>query len=304
MFHTLEVQGYTLGTARYRLAPIIAVSVVGICVAAIYSGRLLYLGPLLFALYAIQVSLTRSFLAGLAALYVSMHIYALAGRERRKLIGLVLFDGVLVAILIYLYSRGYFDNWVARFIRNETAGGDATLLTRLAEYQGQWSYLSANWSNALFGGGLGSSYVRDLGVMRLAILSHHVRLSEAETFEFGHSLWVYSAYYGGILGGWMLPFIFVATFVQSARNAFRSHRNGDTRRYLLDLQCNAVVVQAVVTGVFAHPFGWRLFCVHFGFLTALTFIYPKAREAAQGVAQSKRKRRRGRRQASPAEAII
>ena len=120
--------------------------------AAIFTGRLLYVPPLLFALFAIQASSTRSFLGGIGALYAAMHIYALAGRERRKLIGMAVFDGVLVAMLLYLYSRGYFDNWVARFVQNETAGGDATLLTRLAEnYPGMQPQLDRGVSVSIDG---------------------------------------------------------------------------------------------------------------------------------------------------------
>jgi hypothetical protein len=96
----------------------------------------------------------------------------------------------------------------------------------------------------------------------------------------------------------MLPFIFVATFVKSARNAFRSHRNGDRRRYMTDLQVNAVVTQVMVTGIFAHPFGERLFCIQFGLLVALAFIYPLAEEG--GARETPRRRRRRRMRRPPA----
>lgn len=299
-FHALNVQDLHVAEARHRLAPLVIMCILGIGAASVYAGKLLYLFPLLFALYFIQLSSTRSFLVGVAGVYAMMHLYALAGREKRKLIGMAVFDGILVAALLYLWSRGVFDNWVERFVLNRTGGGDATLLTRLAEFQSQWNYLSANWRNAIFGAGLGSEYGRDLGVMRLAILSRHVDLDEVLTFEFGHSLWVYSAFYGGLLGGWILPLIFVSTFFRSASNAFRSHRNGNRRRYLIDLQCNAIVVQAMLVGFFAHPFSLRLFAILFGLVFAITFIYPRDEETN---AAARRRRARGRRMSRAAGAV-
>ena len=123
---------------------------------------------------------------------------------------------VLVIILVFIPSwyigekirPGMSQAWIDRILFQQLGSfltADITLLTRLAEWSGQWKSLASNVISLLFGRGLGSEYFWDpLYFRQLSSAMRFHEFYDKSGWYSGHSMWVYSIYSGGLLFGWII----------------------------------------------------------------------------------------------------
>jgi hypothetical protein len=135
---------------------------------------------------------------------------------------LFLISGLIIATSI---RPDLAEIWALRLFHLKlTSGEDITLLTRMAEYSGQWHAVTSNLISLLFGKGVGSTFIWDQAYNTL--LANYVpkiqHYGEISDWYSGHSLWMYSIYSGGILFGWIVPFTFICGLSYSYILASRS----------------------------------------------------------------------------------
>ncbi len=275
VFEILEMEAHYV---RYRISPGYIIGLIAIGFGVFWGANPIYVLPLLGAIILIQISATRTQLAMMVVAFLMLNIAALVSRRRQAILAFLCVDIAAMPLVFFLYSRGAFENWIQRFASSETGVGQATWLSRLAEYLSQWEILTSSWSNVVFGAGLGATFFRDLTVMRYAVLSGHFGVDDFADQSLGHSLYFYSVFSGGALVGWIIPLLVLSGVVYSMRNLLRSARQRLRKRMILDAQCHAYLVMIAAAGLLSHPFSNRLLCLHAGAILAITFIYPRIQD--------------------------
>lgn len=232
-FYAVFVAGIDMEDMRYQILSPAIPFLIGYGVWLIFERRRLRLIPLLGFTASIAVvilSITRTYLLSVAALALGFFVLSvrdnLVRNVNRFLILIILFLAGIPALIAVIYLRPDFaEIWRLRLFHLQTAtGGDITLLTRLAEYSGQWYELTSNFISLLFGRGVGSTYVWSdaYNTLLAAYVPEMQQYGEVSSWYGGHSLWMYSIYTGGVLFGWMVPLVFIWTLKISYAAAIRS----------------------------------------------------------------------------------
>jgi len=175
----------------------------------------------------VLLSVTRAYLLSVLMVMASAVVLALKGglataALRRILKPAALFF-VAIAFLLIMGSVAGIDaasRWTDRLTSQRTDDGiDITLITRLAEYKGQYDSLMASPTTMLVGKGFGSSYEWDEGYLT-DFLEFIVEEEESTTTKGSHSTWLFPFYTHGLIIGTA----FVVALLMSLGSAFRRCR--------------------------------------------------------------------------------
>jgi hypothetical protein len=262
------IQRIPLSEVRYQISPVSSVLLLGFSMYLASKIRLKWLGFFLLCASVIFLSATRTY--ALAAMAALAWLGVLSVRHRDRALLLKINLTAAAVIIAPFLNVGLPAIWADRISAHSTIA-DPTWLTRLAEYTTQWRLLTESAFSTFFGRGLGALHYYDPGVVRDIISLGIIRENTGYgAFEFGHSLWVYSAFSQGVLGGWIMPLLFVVPFLASLANSWT--RKGEKKDRLIAVQISVGFVGLFAVTFFSHPFGDRFFCVVFGAVATLSLV--------------------------------
>jgi hypothetical protein len=192
------VFAYVIGNIVSR-RPINAFGLFGLCLAIIASLLSITRSLILMVLFLI---LGYSWLAFKTPLHINI-------KKHLSLVLIILLTCIPAFYIAEELRPGFLESWADRTLAYRYTGGslisDLTLVTRVAEWSGQWQSLSGSLLSLCFGEGIGSEYYWDLqylfGFERFLGFKN---LQNRTGWYSGHSMWVYSVYSGGLLFGWVI----------------------------------------------------------------------------------------------------
>lgn len=247
------------------------------------------------ALLALMIlSQTRGFLLAVIVAGILHCVILMQIKQYRRVIAIV---SIAVAALITVASfqnSEIVSRWVSRAEAGRGYSLDPTTLTRLAEYRGQMRQIEASTAKLMLGAGVGARFTWDHSVTTEIVVTHVISKDDGEdVFDFGHSLYVYSVFSMGLLGGWILPVIFVGGAVRSFRFAIsRQAIPREIRQVYHQLALGLVTL--LILGLTSHTIGaWQGNMVAAVF-SAMAYLNPQTYMALQQrrvdrVAQSARR---------------
>jgi hypothetical protein len=218
--YAVMLEGLSIDSMRWQiLGPAIPFAF-GYGAAGLYLGRrrALSVVALSVACVCALLSITRSYL--ITAAFVIIGLLIVDSRRRssvraarsalRLLAFLVPLAGGIVAITSAVRPN-FVSAWMSRlFHHSSSAGTDITLLTRVAEVQGQLTALLRDAHTLLIGNGVGADYIWDRGILRTLASSPE----EQSGWFAGHFTWAYSFFASGIVVGWLVPLVLIATLIR------------------------------------------------------------------------------------------
>jgi hypothetical protein len=172
-----------------------------------------------------------------------------------------------IAAITSVVRPNFVGAWVARLFHHSSgSGADITLLTRLAEVQGQLIALFQNAITLLMGNGIGADYIWDRGILRTLTM-----LPEEQSGWFaGHFTWVYSFFASGIVVGWLVPLVLITTLIRGFSSASRPRRGRISDEAALAF---AIYLAYVGQSFTAHVMYERYGAMVLGIVTGAILIY-------------------------------
>lgn len=292
VFNSLVLQGLSLSTVRYRLIAGSGVVLLGFLIPYVtLRGRGLMAAGLAGVLgMLVLFTETRGYLLALGA---AMIVYAvlLFRQGRLDRIGFLILASIVGTFLILANAgSGAIAALSSRINAGERYSGDPTTMTRFAEYSDQMRQFSSSALNVLFGMGPGHRFQWDYAIYHELIVTGVIPTSQIteRNFDFGHSLFVYSIFAQGLLGGWIIIAMLVGAGINAAAAINRATDLPTIRRY------EGVVLSMVIVLVFgltSYPIADRhsgvmiaAICVLGYCPVALMVPSPRRRHAAARVA--------------------
>ncbi len=223
------------------------------------------------------ISVVLSFIAAIAIHFQSLTIKKLMQRLVPSFVAAM----VILSIMLYasyLFGSDVFQNWIVRIFEQRTDSGvDVTSLARIAEYSSQMALLTQDPITLFFGRGYGSSYNLDMNIAYEleGILSQDIMYSDH--IALGHSLWVFSLFTGGLLSGWILPFVMVAATIK-AWNASKCTNIENSSDYIINMTIFLALFQIALSAFAGHPFSLRYLAICIGALIALAYWISKSKK--------------------------
>lgn len=191
------------------LSPALPV-LLGASVATLLTSKRLVLPLAGLALFLgiVMLSVTRAYLISLILVMACTVALAIKGglpegSLKRITKPALLFFGAVFLCLVLASAAGVdaAKRWTSRLVSQKNDEGiDITLITRLAEYKGQYDSLTVSPFTMLIGKGFGSSYEWDEGYLT-DFLSFVVEEEESKTTKGSHSTWLFPYYTQGVIFG-------------------------------------------------------------------------------------------------------
>lgn len=275
-FMTVVIRGIPLFEARYRLLPGAVAMLIPFLLPTLrfqsWQG-LIRLWPTAVMLVLLGLSQTRSAAGGIiVAVLVHLIVLLRFGNVARvaSLVTIMIGGAVAVAIL----QPDVVDLWVSRIRTTDRASIDPTTITRLSEYTGQMRQLADSGQRLMFGAGPGARYTWDIETAREIIALGIIRdETGVNYFDFGHSLWVYSIFSMGLVGGFLIPIVLVGAFIRSFRLSLTLRLGGSAR--LMAHQVSLALVSLLLLGLASHPIADWHFGAIIGIFVAIAFTDPR-----------------------------
>jgi hypothetical protein len=274
--YAIAIGGVSIDTIRWQILGPGVPFLVGYGAAGLYlrRRRKLAAAVLFAALICVLLSVTRSYLiAGLLAIGglfvtdVRQRSSMRAVRSAVKLLAiLTLVGGVSVALTTFA-RPDFIENWIERlFHHTADSGVDITLVTRLAEYRGQFDALTQNALTILMGNGIGADYILNSRVLDALPFD----IDESVGWFAGHSTWVYPFFASGVIMGVIVPLVLLAALIRGLSAASARRSGGGTDDAVL-----AFVIYLAYLGqsFTANIFHERYSALILGIVSGAIFIY-------------------------------
>ncbi len=276
----LGIRGTPIDNIRYHIIG------VGLPIVTAYSIALLvfYRGRNIIGILGILFVFTLVFLSVTRGLVISVVISLIAAvmihsqpltikKLMQKLIPSLVATVIILSIMLYmsyLFDSDVFQNWIVRIFDQRTDSGvDITSLARISEYSSQMKLLTRDAITFFLGLGYGSPYNSDVTIAYQIEQMIGQEMYDSRT-PLGHSLWVYSLFSGGLLSGWILPFIMITVTVKAWKTIKRTNIDNSSD-YITNMTIFIVLLQIVIASFAGHPFGSRYLATCLGALIALTY---------------------------------
>jgi len=158
---------------------------------------------------------------------------------------------------------GFVNGWMGRF-KLAGPGGDVTAVLRIAEYSGQMKFLFRHPKALMAGAGLGREFTLDPAWMKDVPTQMY---RETDGWAFGHGIWVYSLFTGGIFFGFVIPILFIAVLWVGLGKSFRGESPSAALGFL-------VLLSYFGMSFVTHPFVYRFSAVIIGTAAGLCLWAP------------------------------
>jgi hypothetical protein len=278
-------------TGRYRLVSAVFPVVIAYALTRRLTGKSVHFAILIASIVVVAiilVALTRGAALSVACAAVVFLILLRRyseGSPNLKLQSVLVRAFLVVAVgaTVAVTVRGdLFGEWYRRVAEERTQGGrQVTLLTRVAEYSGQIKDVASSTRTLLIGRGLGAQYEWDWQFIGELAKYFPRRSGDPTTHWFaGHGIYVYSIFAGGLLFGWIVPFVFLASLRKSYQIASRPQElRSATIREAAPFPL-LVLVGFLPFSVIANPFWLRLGGLTIGLVIGLTWWFAKWRNTS------------------------
>lgn len=280
--HQVVIQGADPQAARYRLISVVFVVIVGFALSELLARKRLSAFLLILSISVIAVvaiALTRGAAVSLLAMYLGYLVLKQRLMPRFSIVAI----GKSLAIIAAIVGLGLLaaseirpdilERWKERIGEEKTTQGtQITLLTRVAEYKGQLVQWSSSAHSMLIGRGIGSTYQWDWRFIGELAKYFPKSARDPTTHWFaGHGILIYSLYAGGLVFGWIVPWIFFASLFYSYRTARTNVRelpdSASATKYFTLL----VLLGFAPISLIANPFWLRIGGLTLGFLFAFAW---------------------------------
>ncbi|GMV68718.1 MAG: hypothetical protein AMXMBFR76_11570 [Pseudomonadota bacterium] len=276
VLYAIAISGLAIETIRWQILGPGVPFLIGYGVAGLYLRRRRTLSAIALSigLAVALLAITRSYvisaafvLAGLLIVDSRRRSARRAARTGARLLVSVAVIATIAVVLTDAVRPGFLEVWFARLFHQQAEGGlDITLITRLAEYNGQIEAFTRNVWTFIFGNGIGADYAADTSVLQL--LPFQV---EHTTHWFaGHSTWVYPFFAGGLLFGLLIVLVVLGGVVRAFTAASINATKHGSRDAVLVLTVYLAYVGQSFT---ANLFHERYTGVILGIVVGASLIY-------------------------------
>jgi len=208
-----------LSSMLYILVPVLVhrifIDKKGVKIAAVLMASILIL---------ILISATRSwmivYIVVLVLGFIISRVTSILGLVTSGIRGLF-FSAILAAIalpILMFFIPEVISRFGERIFSSEVAGFDVTSATRIAEIDYQLNAWLSDIPSFLIGKGLGASYGFSGESLDQLVYLFGNEVAYIDWWFAGHNFWVYSLFSQGILLGWFIPLLILATLFVTLKN--------------------------------------------------------------------------------------
>ena len=255
--YAIYIGGLSIETIRWQILSPSTPFLIGYGIGGLYLRRRFKLSAfaLLVGLCSALLSITRTYILILFAVLLGLCVIEMRKRSLKGVIKTSIRVGVGIVIIGFVGGAitqhvrpEFFEIWVQRIFKHQVAGLlDITLVTRIAEYSGQFQALKKNAWTLLIGNGIGSDYTWDAKILSL------LPFSAAHTTRWfaGHSTWIYPFFANGIIFGTIVPVLMIGVLLSGFKAASTPEKNCG--------KINAILPFLILLAYFGNSFTANLF---------------------------------------------